>query len=142
MRWLGLFVCAVISAACTRQPDVDEIRGAITELARAAEPQHCVNVLARIIDDFTGNDGEVDRPQLVNLLRVQLSGRRGIVVGLGTIDIELSGSRATARFDAKLTDSSGRWFPNRGEMLRLVTGWRREHGIWRCYNARWSSDVR
>lgn len=141
MRWLGLFVCIVIAAACARQPDADAIRAAIAEMASAAQAQRSSDLLARISDDFTGNDGEVDRVQLANLLRAQLLAHRTIGVSVGTIDIELSGDRATARFDATLTDASGRWLADRSEVLQLVTGWRREQGTWRCYNAKWSGDT-
>lgn len=138
MRWFGLFACIVIGAACARQPDADAIRTAITEMAGAAQAQRSADLLAWISEDFTGNDGEVDRAQLVNLLRAQLLGHRAIGVSLDAINVELSGDRATARFDATLSDASGRWLPDRSEVLRFVTGWRRERGTWRCYNAHWS----
>jgi hypothetical protein len=142
VRWLWWFVYVAIAAACARQPDADAIRAAITEMARATEAQRSADVLVRVSDDFTGNDGEVDRTQLANVLLVQLLAHRSIGVRLGTIDIELSGDRATARFDATLTDASGRWLVDRRAVLRFVTGWRRERGAWRCYNATWSSNAR
>lgn len=128
MRWPGLLICIVMAAACARQPDADAIRAAIAEMASAAQAQRSSDLLARLSDDFTGNDGEVDRAQLANLLRAQWLAHRAIGVSLGTIDIELSGDRATARFGATLTDASGCWLVDRSEVLQLVTGWRREHG--------------
>lgn len=142
MRWLWWVVYVAVAVACAQPPDAEAIRAAITEMVRASEAQRSSDMLARISDDFTGNDGEVDRAQLANLLRVQLLAHRSIGVSLGTIDIELSGDRATARFDATLTDASGRWLVDRRAVLRLVTGWRRERGAWRCYNATWSSNAR
>ena len=140
MRWLALCASVLIMAACAGQPDADAIRAAIHEMAGAAKAQSSGDVLARISDDFTGNDGEVDRSQLANLLRVQLLGRRAIGVSVGTINVDVSADRATARFDATVTDTSGRWIADRRAVLHFVTGWRREGGTWRCYNAKWSGD--
>ncbi len=138
MRWFALFACIAVVVACARQPDADAIRAAITEMADAAQARDSADLLARISDDFTANDGEVDRAQLANLLRAQLLGRGAISVSLGTIEVELSGDRATARFDATVKDPSGRWLDDHSKALQFVTGWRREHGTWRCYNANWS----
>ena len=138
MRWLCMFATVLAVAACARQPDADAIRAAIHEMAGAAKAQSSADVLARISEDFTGSDGEVDRSQLADLLRVQLLGRRTIGVSLGTIDVEVSADRATAIFDATVTDASGRWIADRREVLHFVTGWHLESGTWRCYNAKWS----
>ena len=46
------------------------------------------------------------------------------------------------RFDAFVTDTSGRWIPDRAATLHFETGWRREGKRWLCINARWSNDSR
>lgn len=141
MRWFTLLAGIIIAAACARQPDADVIRMAVTQMAAAVQARHSADLLERISQDFTGNAGEVDRAQLANLLRAQLLGRSAISVRLGSIDVELSGDRATARFDATVDDASGRWLVDRGKVMQFVTGWRREQGTWRCYNASWSGPV-
>lgn len=75
--------------------------------------------------------------QLANLLRMQLLANRHVGVRLGAIEVSVDADRATARFDATLSDASGRWLEDRSETLHLETGWRRESGVRRCYNARW-----
>ena len=133
--WLGI-VCIAMLAACVRQPDTEAIRAAIASMADAAEAREGADVLEHISADFTGNDGEFDRQQLTRLLRAQLLAS-SVGVRLGQVDVELSGERATARFDATLTDGSGRWIAERSAEVHFVTGWRREDGAWRCYNASW-----
>ncbi|GAA0703930.1 hypothetical protein [Dokdonella soli] len=137
MRWWTTLACSIFVAACARQSDADAVRAAIMEISRATEAHQSADVLARVSDDFAGNTGEVDRAQLANLLRMQLLANRSIGVRLGGIDVDMSGERATARFDVTLTDASGRWFAERSTTLHFVTGWRRERGAWRCYNASW-----
>jgi hypothetical protein len=133
--WLGL-ACIAVLAACARQPDEEAIRATIVTIAEAAEARDGTDILEHVSADFTGNDGEFDRRKLADLLRMQLiAGSLG--VHLGQVDVELSGARATARFDATLTDGSGRWIAERSAGFRFVTGWRREDGAWRCYNASW-----
>lgn len=139
-RWLWLVPWFTLAAACARPPDATAIRAAVAEMRDAAEARDSAAVLAHVSADFVGNDGEVDRDGVAVLLRAQLLARQRIGVRLGRIDVELSGERATASFDATLTDASGRWIPRRTRSLRLATGWRRENREWHCYNARWSAS--
>ena len=132
--WFGFVI--VLMTACARQPDEDAIRAAINAMAEAVETHEGADLLAHVSTDFTGNNGELDRQQLANLLRAQLLAN-SVGVRLGAVDVQMSGERATARFDATLTDGSGRWIAERSADLHFVTGWRREDGAWQCYNASW-----
>lgn len=135
---LVLLLCLVV-LACTRQTDADQVRARIGEIAAAAESREVGDVMEAISADFVGNDG-LDRSQLANLVRARVLGGGALGVSLGTIEVEVHGDRATARFDATLTDGSGRWIPDRRARLAFETGWRRENGDWACYNASWSRD--
>ncbi|MEP7042018.1 MAG: nuclear transport factor 2 family protein [Dokdonella sp.] len=129
---------SLFAAACAHTPDADAIRHAIQSIADAAQAQQRASVLAHVADDFIGNDGELDRAGLEQLLRARLLAGRSIGVTIGTVEVELDGDRATARFEATVTDGSGRWLPDRRAVLQFVTGWRRQDREWRCYNAKWS----
>ncbi|WP_300616341.1 nuclear transport factor 2 family protein [Dokdonella sp.] len=142
MRVLSLLLLVLTLSACARVPDADAIRDTIRTMATAAEAKRSGDVLERIADDFTGNDGELDREGLERLLRARLFGGQAIGVSIGRIDVELDGDRATARFPMTVTDDSGRWLPDRRAELDVTTGWRRKSGTWSCYNARWSNDSR
>lgn len=135
----GLFLLCL--ASCSRTPDDEAIRAAITKTAEAVEARRAGDVLAAVSDDFVGNDG-IDRTELGNLLRGQVLVANALGVRVSSVEVDARGDRAIARFDAFVTDSSGRWIPDRAATLHFETGWRREGREWRCYNAKWSSDAR
>jgi hypothetical protein len=139
MRPVLVLLLCVVAFACTRQSDADAVRARIGEIAAAAESREVGDVMDAISADFVGNDG-IDRVQLANLVRAQVLRGDAVDVSLGSIEVEVHGDRATARFDATLTDGSGRWIPDRRARLAFETGWRREDGDWTCYNASWSRD--
>jgi hypothetical protein len=136
-RIIMTVLATLCAAACSHPPDAEAIRAMIADIGTAAENHRSTDVMAHVSDDFTGNDGEVDHAQLGQLLRAQLLAARSLDVRVGVIGVEMLGDRAVARFDVTVTDSSGRWFENRETTLQFDTGWRREHGEWRCYNAHW-----
>lgn len=137
MRTMLALVLCLLAGACARQPDAEAIRERIAQMAGAAEAQSVSDVLDGISEDFIGN-GELDRAQLGNLVRARLLGGELVGVDVGPIEVEVHGERATARFQATLSDGSGRWIPDRRAVLEVETGWRREGGDWTCYNASWS----
>jgi hypothetical protein len=141
VRPILIILSCLLSVACSRQPDDEAIRAAITAGAASVEAHRGKDVLDMVADDFVGNDG-IDRAGLANLLRAQMLGANAIGVRIGSVAVELHGDRAVARFDADVTDSSGRWIADRAATVHFETGWRREGRQWRCYNAKWSSDAR
>ena len=142
MRMLFSLSLALLLAACARTPDGDAIRANVRAMAAAAESQSKAGVLEHVADDFIGNDGELDRAGLEQLLRARLLAGHSIGVSIGSVAIEVDGDRATARFEATVTDGSGRWLPEHRAVLQIITSWRREQREWRCYNAQWSGGDR
>jgi ketosteroid isomerase-like protein len=136
MRRPVIALSFLLCLSCARQPDAEAIRDAIAGIAAAVEAHRNANVLERISEDFIGND-ELDRTQLDKLLRLQMIAANSIGVSVGGIQVDVQGDRATASFEARVTDSSGRWIADRSATLKFETGWRREHDKWRCYNAKW-----
>jgi len=139
VRTIGVALLCLLGVACSRTPDDEAIRAAITAGAQAAAERRGSELLDLASEDFIGND-ELDRKQLANLVRAQLLGAGTIGVTIGAIDVDVQGDRAMARFDARVTDSSGRWIADRAATLHFETGWRREGRAWRCYNAKWTQD--
>ena len=135
------FLLAVCVAACARTPDAQAIRESIENAAAAAQSHDAAALTDVLADDFIGND-EFDKAALKSRLRGQFVIAKAVGVRVGLIDVEVSGDRATARFDAFVTDTSGRWIPDRAATLHFETGWRREGKRWLCINARWSNDSR
>lgn len=127
----------LLVAACARQADSEAIREAIDAMADGAHAHRSADLLDNVSDDFTGNNGELDRGALEERLRGLLLAK-SIGVQLGRIEVKMAGERATARFEVRLTDTSGRWIAGRSALIRFETGWRREGSAWRCYNAQWT----
>lgn len=136
-RIITTVLTTLCMTACMHLPDAEAIRRTIAAIGAAAENHRATDLMAHVSDDFTGNDGETDRAQLEQLVRAQLLAAPGLDVHLGAIRVEMLGDRAVARFDVTVTDLSGRWFENRETLLEFDTGWRRERGEWRCFNAHW-----
>ncbi|MGH8040425.1 MAG: nuclear transport factor 2 family protein [Rudaea sp.] len=128
--------------SCRHAPDEERIRTAIVAMQAAVQERNPHDFMAYVSADFTGEDGRVDRDGLHNLLRAQVLRNEKIGVTLGPIDIEMQGDRATVRVTATLTGGSGGWLPEHGAIYAITSGWRREGGDWRCYNAAWSNDTR
>lgn len=139
MRLLLLSMSLLLCLSCARQPDAEAIRGAIAEAGAAVEAHGGSDLLDHVSQDFIGNN-ELDRAQLDRLLRMQMMGAKSIRVSIKGIQVDVQGDRATAVFEANITDSSGRWIPDRAATLKFETGWRREDRQWRCYNAKWTQD--
>ncbi len=133
---------ALCLTACAHPPDEARIRGAIEAMRHAIEERRPGDFLDHVSADFTGNDGSVDREGLHNLLRVAVLRNEDVSVAVPSIDVELAGDRATVRVVAIVTGGSGGLLPERGEVYTIVSGWKRERGTWRCYNAKWSSTDR
>jgi len=139
MRTIMLAFVFLVLAACARETDAEAVRRTIHEMAAAVDDGDAGELLEHVAEDFTGNDGALDRDDVAKLVRAQLL-TRSVAARLGSIEVELFGDRATARFSATLTDTSSRWIPTGRAELRFVTGWRRDGGEWRCYNAGWERD--
>lgn len=142
-HWLGVtgLGMLVACAGCARPPDEQAIRDAITRGAQALQ-QRDAGVLADLVtDDFIGND-ELDKAAFGRYLRAHLLAANSIGVELGAVTVEVRGDRASASFEAHITDSSGRWIADRATTLQVETGWRRSGRQWLCNHAKWSSDGR
>jgi ketosteroid isomerase-like protein len=133
-----ILLCALLIAlaACHRTPDEQRIRESIAAMQQAVEAGNPRDFMAYVSEDFTGNDGTVDRAGLMNILRVEVLRNERAGVILGPIEIDLQGDRATVHVTATLTGGSG-LLPERGSVYAITSGWRREKRDWRCYNASW-----
>jgi ketosteroid isomerase-like protein len=141
MRWLLALVSILAIAACHRVPDEQRIRATIDAMQAAVEARDPRAFMDHVSTDFTGNEGQVDRTSLHNLLRVQVFRNESIGVTLGPIDVTLQGDRATVHLVATLSGGSGNWLPERGAVLEITSGWRKQDGEWRCYNATWERKL-
>lgn len=134
-----LMLVLAMLAACHRAPAERQIRQAIDTAATAARANDTHGVLAVVSDDFSGNDGEMDRHGLRQLLAVRAlrQDRTGVLVG--PIAFEHRGDRIIAKFNLVLAGGKpGDLLPDQSAIYAMTTAWRREGGDWICYNANWS----
>ena len=98
MKWFLL--AATLLVACSRTPDEQHIRETIAQMQEAVEQGAPRDFMAYVSADFIGNQGEVDRNGLANVLRVEVLRNERQTVLLGPIDVTLQGDRATAHVTA------------------------------------------
>lgn len=134
-----LTLVLVTLAACHRAPAEQQIRHAIDAAATAARANDTHGVLATVSDDFTGNNGDLDRRGLRQLLAVRAFRQDKTGVLIGPVVFEHKGDRVIAKFNLVLTGGKpGDLVPDQSAIYAMTTAWRREGGDWKCYNAAWS----
>lgn len=139
MWWCGLFLVLLALAACHRAPAEQQIRQAIAAAATAARANDTSGVLAVLSDDFTGDNGDLDRQGLRRLLAVRALRQDQTGVLIGPVSFEQKGDRIVAKFNLVLTGGKpGDLLPDAHTILAMTTAWRRDDGKWVCYNAAWT----
>jgi len=138
--------CAVLAmlalVACHRAPAEQQIRQAVDAAATAARANDTHGVLAVVSDDFSGNDGELDRRGLRQLLAVRVLRQDKTGVLIGPVSFEHKGDRIVAKFNLVLTGGKpGDLLPDQSAIYAMTTAWRLEGSDWRCYNASWSPAI-
>ncbi|MBS0571247.1 MAG: nuclear transport factor 2 family protein [Proteobacteria bacterium] len=97
--------------------------------------------MRHVSGDFAGNDGQVDRDALHNLLRADVLRNESVGVTLGPIDVDVQGNRASVHVTATVTGGAGGWLPERASIYSITSGWKREGADWRCDNASWEEKL-
>lgn len=143
-RGFALLSCMLLwlpmLAGCHRTPDEEQVRQAISAAADAARGNDADGVLAQVSDDFTGNDGELDRHGLKQMLVLRAFRQDSTGVLIGPISVERQGDRLIATFTLTLTGGKpGDLLPDQADIFAMSTAWKREGRHWRCYSATWSS---
>src|SRR6185437_943083 len=134
-----LLLLSLISG-CHRTPDEQQVRQAIASAADAARGNDPDGVLAQVSKDFIGNDGDLDRRGLHQLLALRALRQDSTAVLIGPISIESQGQRLIANFSLTLTGGKpDSLLPDQANVYAMSTAWRREGSHWRCYSATWSS---
>lgn len=136
----ALIALALLLAACARTPDEVLVRAQIDAAVAAAEAADA-RAFVKVLDaDFTGNDGELDRQRIRQLLLAWHLRQEKVGVLLGPISVEARGERLVAEFTATLR-GGGRLLPDQLGVYAVSTAWRRDGGDWRCYSATWKQKL-
>lgn len=127
-------VAMLMLAACAGEGPEARLRAVVYAMEAAVEARRPADFIAHVDESFTNRDG-LDRQSLRGVLASQVMGNQTIEVILGSPEIVLHGERATLTVEATLI--GGRYLPERGERLRITSGWREVDGEWVCYTADW-----
>jgi len=138
MKPLLCGVLALCLVACHRAPDESRVRQGIETAEHAAEQADASALGDVLTDDFTGNNGEMERRQLIGLLRAAAFRGETIHALTGPVTVEQRGDRYVARFTVTLT-SGGKLLPAQIGVYEVETAWRKDGREWRCYSAIWKS---
>lgn len=139
---LVLVLAATALAGCHRTPAEQQVRQAIAGAVTAARGNDVRGVLGVVTDDFTGNDGDLDRRGLHQLLAVRALRQDQTGVLVGPISFQHRGDRIVATFNLVLTGGKpGDLVPSDSAVYAMTTAWRRDGGHWRCYNATWTGGA-
>ena len=136
----AVFVFAAL-AGCSHTPDDERIRANIKTMQYAVEGHSPRDFLAFVTPDFIGNDNNVDRDGLGNLLRVEVLRNDQVSVLLGPVDVDLQGDRAIVHVVATITGGKGGLIPEHGAIYSITSGWRRDGKNWLCYTATWEQKL-
>jgi hypothetical protein len=139
--WIALLcvTCACV-AGCHKTPDEVAVKQAVSAAEAAAESVDASAFGKRLAEDFSGNDGEIERRQLINLLRMARLRHESIRVLMGPVTVEPRGARYLARFTVTLT-SGGQLLPSDMGVYEVESAWRRDGDEWVCYAASWKHQL-
>ena len=132
-------VCMLV-IGCHRTPDEVAVKQAVAAAEQAAEQADAGAFADHLTEDFTGNAGEANREQLLNLLRLARLRHETIHVLMGPVTAAPRGDRYVASFTVTLT-SGGRLLPEDMGVYDVESAWRREGGAWVCYSATWKRPL-
>jgi hypothetical protein len=122
---------------CHRTPDESRVRQGIEKAEQAAEQASASSLGDVLTEDFDGNDGAMERRQLLGLLHAAAFRGETIHAITGPVEVEQRSDRYVARFTVTLT-SGGKLLPSQIGTYRVETAWRKDGGEWRCYSATWT----
>ena len=93
--------------------------------------------MAHIAEDFSAQDGRMNREQARALVVFQLNRHERLQARLFPISVRETGAEtAEAQFRALVTGGPN-WIPDSGQVYDLESGWRLENGEWLLVSANW-----
>ena len=126
-------------AACSEQLTVEQqIIATIRDMEASIEAGERRLFMAHISDDFSGQDGNMNREQVRALMIMQLNRYQRLQGQLFPIQvIETGEDSASAHFSALVTGGPN-WIPESGQVFEFETHWRRVDDEWLLHAANWT----
>jgi hypothetical protein len=129
----------LVIAACAEQKTVEQqIIATIRAMEQAIENGERRTFMNYIAEDFSGQDGSMNREQVRALVVVHLRRYQQLNANLLPILVEeLGQGAASAHFKALVTGGPG-WIPESGQVYRFDTRWRLDNDEWLLLSADWT----
>ncbi len=135
-----LFVLLMVAfTACSPPLTVSQqVIAAIREMETRVEKGERRPFIKHVSEDFSGQNGQLDRRQLQSLFIYQLNRHQRLHAQLFPITVNETGEEtASANFRALITGGPG-WIPDQGQLYDFKTLWRYESGEWKLTGANWN----
>ena len=141
-RLVTLLLLCLGLASCGGQLTVEQqLIATIREMEARIEAGERRQFMEYLADDFSGQDGSLNREQVRALLIMQLNRYQRLQAQLLPIEvIETGDGAASAHFEALVTGGA-QWIPENGQVFSFETHWRREDGEWLLHAANWDPAV-
>jgi hypothetical protein len=137
------FRCAVMSIAlsalfgCSAKPPEQALRDSLDALETAGESRQVGAFMAMVANDFSGNEGEFDKPGLARLLQLVALQNQSINVVREPAEITIENDKATVKMAIIVTGGSGGFLPERGQWFDTTSNWRQQGRAWQLVRATW-----
>lgn len=137
-RLFVLSSCLLLLAACSQALTVEQqVIHTIREMETKIEDGHRRAFLEHLAEDFSAQDGRMNREQVRALVVFQLQRYEQLQGQLFPISvIETGPDTAAANFRALVTGGP-HWIPDAGQVYDFATKWRLEDGGWMLVAANW-----
>ena len=134
---LAVLLMAALSA-CSKPLTVEQqVIAAIREMETRIEDGERRQFIRHVSEDFSGQNGELNRQQLQGFVIYQLNRHQRLHAQLFPISVKETGEEtASANFRALITGGPG-WIPDQGQLYDFETLWRDEGGEWKLTSADW-----
>lgn len=135
---LSWVLCTLILAACGEELSVEQqIIATLRNMETAAEEGEHFEFIGYVADDFSGQQGTMDRREFHRFMIFQINQNRRLQAQFFPIFVQESGEdMASAHFRILVTGGAG-LLPERGQLFEVETEWARSGGDWLLLAADW-----
>ena len=135
---VAVLLMAAFSACSPPLTVSQQVIAAIREMETRIEDGERRQFIKHVSEDFSGQNGQLNRQQLMGLVIYQLNRHQRLHAQLFPISVNETGEQtASANFRALITGGRG-WIPDQGQVYDFETLWRYQDGEWKLTNANWN----
>jgi len=135
---VAVLLMAAFSACSPPLTVSQQVIAAIREMETRIENGERRQFIKHVSEDFSGQNGQLNRQQLMGLVIYQLNRHQRLHAQLFPISVNETGEQtASAKFRALITGGRG-WIPDQGQVYDFETLWRYQDGEWKLTSANWN----